>query len=389
MNLVEWTRIAMRSIGANKLRSFLTTLGIIIGVAAVISLVSVGQGAARSISSTFESMGSHLIIIRPVRSLGGELFVNDARELEERVPSIEYAVPSLTLQATVKYQTKSHNTTVEGVSEGLLAVRNWNLDMGRFLSYYEVEQRSRVAVLGWTVVNEIFGSQQPLGQVISIKGQPFTVIGVMERRGSSFGMDSDDIIYIPVTVAQRLSGSTRLNTIYAKGRSAEDAQLAVSHIAAIYSQKFPRPDAVRITSQDELLSAVGDATRTFTLLLAAIAGISLVVGGIGIMNIMLVSVTERTREIGIRKAIGARRRDILGQFLIESIVLSMTGGVIGMLAGTATSRAIARIAGWSTYVSPEAILLAFVFSVSVGLFFGVYPARKAAAMDPIEALRHE
>jgi putative ABC transport system permease protein len=385
----EWVKIAFKSIGANKLRSALTTLGIIIGVSAVIALVSVGQGASQEISARFESMGSHLIMIRPVRSAGGDLFIEDAYELEERIPSIEFAVPTVNFSATIKYQNKSYDTSVEGVNSGFPEVRNHNPVSGRFLIPQEIELRSRVVVLGQTVVKEIFGSQDPLEETVYIRGQPFVVVGVMEAKGTTMGVDSDDIAYIPVTTAQRLSGTSSVNTIYVKAKSAADAKIAVSHITLLYSKKFPREDAVRITSQDELLTAIGETTQTFTILLGAIAGISLLVGGIGIMNIMLVSVTERTREIGIRKAIGAKRRDIMGQFLIESILLCVAGGFIGILLGVTASRFISRVAGWTTAISPGAVILAFAFAAAIGLFFGAYPARKAAALDPIEALRYE
>jgi len=389
LNFWEWVKIALKSIGANKLRSALTSLGIIIGVGAVIALVSVGEGASQDITARFESMGSHLIMIMPVRFAGGELFLEDAYELEERVFSIESAVPSVSFSATIKYQNESYDTNIEGVSSSFPEVRNHNPETGRFLIPQEIELRSRVVVLGQTVVKELFGSKNPLEETVYIKGQPFVVVGVMEAKGSSMGRDSDDIVYIPVTTAQRLSGTSSVDTIYVKAKSAADAETAVKHITLLFNKKFPREDAVRITSQDELLTAIGETTQTFTILLGAIAGISLLVGGIGIMNIMLVSVTERTREIGIRKAIGAKKRDIMGQFLIESILLSVTGGSIGILLGIAASRIISRVAGWTTAVSPGAVMLAFSFAVAIGLFFGAYPARKAAEMDPIDALRYE
>ncbi|MDO9535271.1 MAG: ABC transporter permease [Bacillota bacterium] len=389
MTFWEWVKIALKSIGANKLRSVLTMLGIIIGVGAVIALVAVGQGASQGVSARFESMGAHLILIRPVRSAGGELFIEDAYELEERVPTIEFAVPALTLSTAIKYQTESYDTSVEGVTAGLPEVRNHYPELGRFLIPQEVEMRSRVVVLGQTVVKELFGSQNPLEKTVYIKGQPFVVVGVMEAKGAAMGGDSDDIAYIPVTTAQRLSGTNSMSTIYAKAKSADDAKTALNHITLLFNRKFPRPDAVRITSQDELLSAVGETSQTFTVLLGAIASISLLVGGIGIMNIMLVSVTERTREIGIRKAIGAKKRDVMGQFLIESILLSVVGGILGSILGVTASRFISRFAGWPTVISPGSVILAFSFAVVVGLFFGVYPAQKAAALDPIEALRHE
>lgn len=389
MRILEWARIAFKSIGANKLRSALTMLGIIIGVGAVIGLMSVGEGATGAVTARLESMGSHVITIRAQRALGGELTVADAVELVERVPTIDSAIPSVSFSTTAKYMTTTHDTSVEGTTEPFVDVRSIKPSAGRFITGLDVDNRSRVAVLGQTVATELFRRSDPLGSTIYLSGQPFTVVGIMESKGTTMGRDSDDIIYIPVTTAQRLTGTTRVALIYARARSAEDAAQATRHITAIYSARFARPDAVRVSSQDELLSAVTETAQTFTLLLGAIAGISLLVGGIGIMNIMLVSVTERTREIGIRKSIGAKRWDIMGQFLVESTLLSITGGAAGVACGLAMSRFIARFGGWDTWFSLRTVGLAFGFAAAVGLFFGVYPAWRAASLGPIEALRHE
>lgn len=388
MNLWEILKMASTSLRGNKLRSFLTALGIIIGVGAVIALISIGQGASKSISDQIAGMGSNLIIVSPQR--GSMLKLEDTADLLERVPTITHAVPSVTFNTTTKWQNKTYSTSIEGTNEDFSTVRNIKAVAGRFFNEDEIKARTKVAVIGQTVVNELFAEgSQPIGEKILIKGQSFTVLGILEEKGSSMGRDSDDTILIPVTVAQRISGSQQVGSLYLKAKSAEDAKLAVAQITAIYDQKFRRENSIRVTSQDELLDTINTTTKTFTLMLGAIAGISLLVGGIGIMNIMLVSVTERTREIGIRKALGAKRKHIMCQFIVESIFLSISGGLLGIALGIGLSKAVANLAQWTTVISPAAILVSFLFALGVGLFFGVYPAYKAAHLDPIVALRHE
>lgn len=385
----ESVRVAWRGLSGNKLRAALTMLGIIIGVASVVALVAVGQGATRQVSSQIERLGSNLIVVTPVSSRGGRLSLEDAEELVARVPTITAAVPSVGFTATAKWQTFTHETTVEGVTGDLPAVRNYRVEGGRFLGPPDVAARRKVAVLGQKVVGELFAGTSPLGREVMVSGEPFTVVGILEAKGASMGRDQDDVIFIPVTVAQRMAGTNQVGLIYVKAAGPDEAPLAVGHLEAIFRSKFRREDAVQVTSQDQLLSTVSDTSRTFTIMLGAIAGISLLVGGVGIMNIMLVSVAERTREIGVRKALGARNRDILAQFLIEAVLLSVLGGVAGILAGMGGARFISRAGGWATEVSLPAVLVAFLFSAGVGLFFGVYPAHRAAVLDPIQALRHE
>ncbi len=389
MNFWEGIKMAWASIKSNKMRSFLTALGIIFGVGAVIAMVSVAQGASRDITAQIESMGSNMITVMPNRGSGISLKMEDAEELLERVPTITEAVPVVNLNATVKWETNTYDAAIEGVGEGYPRVRNLDTGSGRFFTADEVANRTPVALIGETVITELFEGKLPLGEKINIKGQYFTVIGVLESKGSSMGQDNDDTILIPVTLAQRLSLTTDVNTIYLKAKSGEEAELAVAHVTSIYYQKYKRENMVRVMSQDEMLSTINSTTQTFALMLGAIAGISLLVGGIGIMNIMLVSVTERTREIGIRKALGAKRSDILQQFLVESIFLSVGGGVIGIVAGIGVSLLISILGGWTTAVSPASVLISFTFAFAVGLFFGGYPAYKAAKLDPIVALRHE
>lgn len=389
MNFWEVLRMASAGIKGNKLRSILTALGIIFGVGAVIAMISIGQGASKDISDRIASMGSNLIMVSPTRNSGAVLNLEDTEELLERVPTITNAVASVPFNGTAKWLNKTYETSTEGVSEDYPAVRNMNVESGRFFTRQEVKDRVKVAVVGYTVVTELFEGRSALGQKIMISGQSFDVVGILEEKGSSMGRDNDDIILIPVTVAQRLTGTRQVNSLYLKTRSAEDAALTVAHISAIFDQKFRREDSVRVTSQDELLSTINTTTMTFTIMLGAIAGISLLVGGIGIMNIMLVSVTERTREIGIRKALGAKRKDIMGQFLAESVFLSVSGGLLGIATGIGAAMVVSFIAKWTTVISPVAIMVSFLFALGVGLFFGVYPAYKAANLDPIVALRHE
>jgi putative ABC transport system permease protein len=389
MKLLEFVRVAWRSLRANKLRSLLTVLGMIIGVAAVTALVSVGQGAGADITDRIQAMGSHVIIIRPDRRAGGSFTSGEAQEILERVPSIEAAAPSVSFPAAVEYRGTTHDTPIEGVTADYALVREISVASGRLISKEESSRRARVAVLGPTVANELFGTGNPLGETIAIRGQPFTVVGVTRSRGAAMGQDQDDVVYVPILAGQRLQGTSRVDTIYARARSADHARLAVAHLTAIYERRFPRPDAVNIFSQDELLATMGEVTQTLSILLGAIAGISLLVGGIGIMNIMLVSVSERTREIGIRKALGARRRDIRTQFLLEAVLLSLSGGVLGIGVGWVGSVLISQLAGWRAVLSPAVILIAFGFAVAVGLFFGVYPARQASLLEPVEALRHD
>ena len=387
MNFLEGTKVAWSSIKGNKLRSLLTILGIIIGVGAVITLVSVGQGASKNISDNIAGMGSNLITINPLR--GTSLGLADADELLERVPTITDVLPSMTFSTTARWTNQTYRTTVEGVNHSYPVVRDTKTLSGRFFTEEEVKNRERVALIGQTVRNELLGNISPLGEQIRINGQLFSIIGVLEPKGSTMGRDNDDTILIPITVAQRLTGSTNLGTIYARAESPEVSMLAVTHITAIFDHKFKRENSVRVTSQDQLLETIDSTTKTFALMLGAIAGISLLVGGIGIMNIMLVSVTERTREIGIRKALGAKRKDIMSQFIVESVFISLAGGLVGIVMGAAASQLIAELAGWATIISTSSIMISFFFALAIGLFFGVYPAYKAANLDPIVALRHE
>jgi len=390
MSIFESIRVAWLGIFGNKLRSALTMLGVIIGVAAVIALVSVGEGATSSVSSQIEGLGANLIVISAARGSGVSLTLADCEEVVNRVPSIVHAVPSLPNSATVKWQnTNLEWVSIEGTTADYLEVRSRTLAYGRFIDGQDVAERGKVAVVGQTILDDLVSTGTPIGQTISILGQQFTIVGVLAEKGSTMGQDQDSIVLIPITTAQRLFGTTTISSIYAQAQSREVAQLAVSHATAVLEKWFGKEDVVNVQSQDQILETLDTMTQTLSLMLGAIAGISLLVGGIGIMNIMLVSVTERTKEIGTRKAFGAKKWDITVQFLVESIILSVSGGLIGIIFGASGAMVISRLAGWNSGVSITAILVSFLFAASVGLFFGVYPAVKAASLDPIEALRYE
>jgi len=387
VNILDSIFVAWGAISTNKLRSLLTMLGVIIGVAAVIALVAVGSGATAQVTSQIQSLGSNMITIFPTQ--GHRLVLADGPEILRRVPTIIRAVPSVTGSVTLKWQTEVVDTNLDGTTADYPVVRNHELAQGRFITEQDVASLARVAVVGQTVVENLFGGRPPVGQTITINGQPHRVIGVMAKKGATMGQDPDDVVLIPVSTAQRLLQRTNVNNYYLQVQDEQSASLAVAHLQAVFQQKFGRENAIRVFSQDQVLSTMNTMTRTLTMMLGAVAGISLVVGGIGIMNIMLVSVRERTREIGIRKAVGARRQDILVQFLVEALLLSVAGGAIGIIMGRLGALMISSMAGWTTIVSVEAVAIAFAFSFAVGLFFGVYPAVKAAALDPIECLRYE
>ena len=387
MSLLDSFSMAWLGIGTNKGRAALTMLGVIIGVAAVITLVSVGQGATAQITSQIQALGSNLIMVMPMRNT--RLTEEIIASLPDRVPTISVAVPSVSSNMTVKWGTTSESTAIEGVTPGYTGVRSFNVIAGRFISQQDVDQMSRVCVVGQQVIEDVFDNTNPLGQEISIDGQKYLVVGIMEEKGNTMGQNMDDRTFLPLSSAQRLIGTDRISTAYVQAKSADDAPLAVAHLTAVFNAMFGREYSVIVSSQDQLLSTISSMTATMTLMLGAIAGISLVVGGIGIMNIMLVSVSERTREIGIRKAIGAGRPDIMSQFLVESILLSVTGGAIGILAGIGASRLVSGLLGYSAVVSVGSIIISFLFSAAIGVIFGMYPAIKAAKMIPVEALRYE
>lgn len=387
MKLGESLVVALRSLTVNRMRTILTMLGIIIGVGAVIALVSAGQGAQKTVTDQIDSMGTNLILV--AASPGFDLEAEDAEYILGRVKSLTRVMPVIQVTAEVSYGSDSSSVSVQGVTQDFPDIRSFRPAVGRFLVSSDVEGRRRVAVVGTTVVEEVFGGRDPIGETLTVSGQPFTVVGVMEEKGESMGTDNDNVVFVPLTTLQRIVGTRYVNMLYAQVGDIAQTESAVALIENAFNSKFRRSDTVRVSSQKMLLDTVSTVTQTFTVLLASIAGISLLVGGIGIMNIMLVSVTERTREIGLRKAVGAKKRDIMFQFLIEASVLSGTGGLIGIVFGSAVTAMLARYGGWTAFTSPSAVLLAVGFSVGVGLFFGLYPASRAANLDAIYCLRYE
>ena len=403
-------RIAVRALRVNKLRSALTMLGIVIGVGAVITMVAVGAGAQARVAEQIQSLGSNMIIVLSGSILSGgarmgsgsqlTITEDDAWAIQREIPAVAAAAPTSRGGAQVVYGNLNWATGIQGVTLEFFTAREWDVADGRLFSQEEVEGAGKVALVGLTVVGNLFGDSDPLGQVIRIKNVPFTVIGTLERKGqTTFGQDQDDTVLIPLSTAKKkVLGASQANarsvgSIAVKVREARAMPEAEQEIRGLLRQRHRlqafQDDDFNIRNLTEVLQSQEASSRVLTLLLAAIASVSLLVGGIGIMNIMLVSVTERTREIGLRMAVGARGRDILLQFLVEAVTLSLIGGAIGIAMGLAGSYSIAYFAQWRTLVSTEAVFVAFAFAAAVGVFFGFYPARKAAALNPIDALRYE
>jgi len=402
--------IGLTALRANRLRSALTMLGIVIGVAAVIAMVAVGSGATERIQQQIEAIGSNLILVVPgsitsngVRLGSGAtvtLSEDDARAIASECPAVATVAPTVRGGAQVTYGNNNWATSIVGTTPDYLTIRDQTVVRGNPFSADDGSSGTKVALLGGTVSQNLFGSADPTGQTIRIKNVPFTVDGVLSAKGQSpTGQDQDDVILIPISTAKRqVVGASQANAgsigaIMVQAVDAHSMDEAQSEIEALVRQRHRmRPgqdDDFTVRNLSDVFSAQESSARVMSILLGAIASVSLVVGGIGIMNIMLVSVTERTREIGLRIAIGARTRDLLAQFLVEAVTLSILGGIAGILVGVTASALISHFAGWNTLVSPTAIALAFVFSALVGVFFGYYPARKAALLDPIEALRYE
>jgi putative ABC transport system permease protein len=405
MSIFMTLRIAFKALGRNKLRTALTMLGMIIGVAAVIAMVALGTGAQQMIEDQIKTAGTNLVTIFPgstntggVRTGAGgntRLVPEDAKLLRD-LPEIQYVAESVSTRTQLIFGSMNWNTTVEGTSVDLPAIRSWPMKYGTFFSEEDVRAAAKVVVLGSNVSDQLFGENvDPTDTQIRVRNQIFRVLGVMSSKGAgSGGMNMDDQVFSPyTTVMKKLSGQTNLNRIYASARSADDligaAAVITSTLRTAHEIAPGEPDDVTVQTQDDIVALRTQSTQTMTSLLAGIAGVSLVVGGIGIMNIMLVSVTERTREIGLRLAIGARGYDVLLQFLIEAIVISIAGGAIGIATGYGVSELLRSNWGMATSVPLNSVLIAVLFSAAVGIFFGFYPARKAAGLDPIEALRFE
>lgn len=405
MLVVESIIIALDGLKANKLRSLLTMLGIIIGVGAVIAMISIGMGVRDKVENSIAGLGSNLLMVTPgtgsapgVRQAAGSntsLNIKDAQAIAREVPGASKVAPSVNRQYQVVFGNQNWITNVQGVTPEFSAVRSIDVQSGRFIMPQDVDTRDRVAVIGSTVATTLFGEVSPLGQSIRINKAPFIVVGVLESKGqSASGSDQDDTVIVPLTTAQeRLMGISYINLISIQADNKEVIDQAQRDITALLRARHRlgpnAADDFTVRNLVSIMATAQEATGTITLLLGNIAGISLLVGGIGIMNIMLVSVTERTREIGIRKALGARYANILLQFLVESVVIGVTGGLIGIGLGIGASYTISYLAGWNTVISWGAVVMAFGFSLGIGLIFGIYPARKAALLDPIDALRYE
>ncbi|KUO70596.1 MAG: multidrug ABC transporter substrate-binding protein [Desulfosporosinus sp. BRH_c37] len=406
MNFLESIRVSLRALRANKLRSSLTMLGIIIGVAAVIAMVGIGNGATASITSQIQGMGSNLLTISPGQSNSGgvnggagssaSLTMTDAEKLQSLGPAVKVVAPIASSNAQVVLGSGNTSTSINGTTEGYEVIKNVTLARGRFITKADVDSSARVAVLGPTVVENLMGDANAaiVGKIIKINNVPFQVIGVTTATGSTGFQSSDDMITAPIsTVQARLIGKKTVRSILVSASSEALMQTAQDEITAALRKTHKilagKTDDFRVQNQADMLATMTSVTQTLTMLLGGIAGISLLVGGIGIMNIMLVSVTERTREIGIRKAIGAKGSDILLQFLIEAVVLSALGGGIGIALGYGGSSLAGKALTMNTSISMASVFMAFGFSAGIGIIFGVFPARKAAAMDPIDALRYE
>jgi putative ABC transport system permease protein len=404
MSILMTLRIALKALNRNKMRTMLTMLGMIIGVGAVITMVALGKGAQSTIEAQVKAAGTNMITVMAgnfsqggVRGGGGmatTLTVEDAQALRS-LPGVEYLAAGVNSRAQLIAGNQNWSSQIQGTDVDLPLIRNWPTKYGAFFTAQDVSSAQKVAVLGQTVSDNLFGPDvDPTGQIIRVKNQPFKVLGVMSPKGSTgFGQDQDDAVYAPYTTVQKkLQGIQHINNITISADSPETAPVSAAiaeTLRARHKLMGSDPDDFMVRTQEEMASVRTETTRTMTTLLAAIAGVSLLVGGIGIMNIMLVSVTERTREIGLRMAIGARGKDVLMQFLVEAVVLSLFGGLLGIGMGYALSAAAERFLQWPTSIPANAIGMAFGFAAATGVFFGFYPAKKAAGLDPIEALRFE
>ncbi len=402
--IMESVNIALSSLTANKMRAALTMLGIIIGVAAVITMVALGAGAQRAVADRIQSLGSNLLFVRPGSSRSGHVHFGfgssvrlkdeDLKALQEKCTLAAFVIPEFSRNAQVQWGGNNWNSSIVGTVPEYETVRNTKVTEGRYFTQDEVNTYQRVAIIGVEVQSNLFGDKSPIGEIIRINKDNYVVLGILEKKGQTGWMNNDDQILIPITTAQnRLFGAD-----YLTGITIKVLNETMTGEAFIQAEKILRrqhrlsreqDNDFNIRNQSDIIDTFQETNRAFGFLLASIAGVSLIVGGIGIMNIMLVSVTERTREIGIRKAIGARRSDILLQFLVESVAISISGGVIGILTGIAVSYALSAWAQWNTMISLSSIGYSFGFASAVGLFFGIYPARKAASLDPIIALRYE
>jgi len=406
MSFRELLSLGLQALSRNRMRSALTVLGIVIGVAAVIATLAIGQGAREAVQAQIRSLGANtLTVMAGTVTAGGvrmggmgsnsTLTADDAEAIKKECPAIQAVAPTIRTSAQVVYGANNWATQVQGTTADFPIVRAWPVASGVFITDSDVRGAAKVCVLGTSVVEQLFGDADPVGSTIRIKDMPFKVVGVLSQKGGQgWGGSQDDVIMVPLTTAQRkLAGRTFVNSIAVSAVSAREVSAAEEQITALLRQRHRiRPGMDQdffLFTQQEIASSAAETSRVMTLLLASIAAVSLMVGGIGIMNIMLVSVTERTREIGIRRAIGARRRDIMMQFLAESAFLSLAGGTLGVALGIGAATAVTQLARWPTMIQPAAVMMAFGFASAIGVFFGYYPALRASALDPVEALRSE
>lgn len=403
MGILESFANALSALLANKLRSLLTMLGVIIGVGAIITTTSIGEGAKADVTERIQTLGANILAVRPGQSMfrgrssadaRRTLTVEDMEALQERGQTFSYVTPEVSSRAQVKFRNKNTNTTIVGTSPAYLVTANFTVEKGRFFTEYEIRNRDRICVLGKTVVDNLFENVEPVGQIVKIKNVGFHVIGVMKEKGASGWRNPDDQVFIPYSTAmKRVFGSEYLSSISVQANNDKLIEAAETELTELIRKQHEipvnkQPD-FHIRNQAEFMETLEESNQTFTNLILGIAVVSLVVGGIGIMNIMLVSVTERTKEIGLRKAVGAQRSDILAQFLVESTSLALVGGLIGIGVGIGGAELVTSFWEWRTLVSPMYGIVSFVVSALVGIFFGAYPAWKAAKLHPIDALRHE
>ena len=410
MTLLDCFTSARQSLRANLLRSVLTSLGIIIGVAAVICMVAVGNGAEQRVQKVIQDLGSNIIIVlngarrrggvRSARGSSISLTEGDTLAIQREISAVKVAAANVRGGAQIVFGNTNWNTAIYGITDEYFTARSWSVVNGRRFNRNEERGSAKVAIVGQTIVKEVFGGDNPIGQILRINRVPFTVIGILRKKGETpWGRDQDDVIFVPLSTAKkRVLGGRRIKgnlvgAITVQAHTAEQVDEVVRETKALLRQRHKlrqgQPDDFYVRNISSFLNARAESTKVMTLLLASVAAISLIVGGIGIMNIMLVSVTERTREIGLRMAVGGRRRDIMAQFVVEAVTLSSIGGVLGIALGVGGSLVLSDAFGWPMVLEPQSIVIAVGFSAAVGIFFGYYPARKASRLDPIEALRQE
>jgi putative ABC transport system permease protein len=386
--ILQSIKMALKSIKNNKLRAFLTMLGIIIGVSSVIVLVSMAQGSTSNVTSQINQLGSNLLTIN---TQGTDVTLTEDKINElSKVDGVKAISPVVSSRGYVKKEKTTSQVSLVGTNAAYESVRNAKVSQGRFITDLDDEYRQKVAVLGSETASTFFGADNPVGQYVQIEGTSFKIIGVLASKGSSMGQSGDNMVIVPLSTGERLAGTTTISQVYLQGKSESQMDIVTNEVKMAMASLYPnKSDYYSVTNQQDIMDTMSSVSNTMTMMLGGIASISLLVGGIGIMNIMLVSVSERTKEIGIRKAIGAKRRDVLGQFLIEATVLSSMGGVIGILAGLGIGNLLDTFMSMSVSFSNSVILLSFLFSLAVGVVFGVFPANKASKLNPIQALRYE